>query len=66
MTEDLQARPFLLSLGIRDISHLCTLPKNVFVNINTLCDSYDDMRICCVCQHYCIFTAVACECSQSK
>ena len=64
--EDINTRPYLLSLGIRDISKLCNLPRNVFKNINTQCDSYDDMRICCICHHYCIFTAVACECNQSR
>ena len=64
--EDINQRPYLLSLGIRDISALCTLPRNSFKTITAKCDSYDDMRTCHICNHYCIFTAVACECDQSR
>jgi histone demethylase JARID1 len=52
--------------GIRDISNVVKLPRNEFEVIDQNCVDYDDMRTCCVCKQYCIFTAVACECSQSK
>jgi hypothetical protein len=53
-------------VGVRDISKLCQLPRNNFQYIDKSSADYDDLRVCHVCNHFCIFTAVACECNQSR
>jgi histone demethylase JARID1 len=64
--EELGARPEILEQGIRDISDKVHLPPNNFEVIDEKSSTYDEMRCCCVCNHVCIFSAIACECDKEK
>lgn len=64
--EELRLRQNLQDAGVRDVSHLISLPKNVLDQLDEVSASYDDKRLCHACKHVCFFSAVACECSQSK
>jgi histone demethylase JARID1 len=66
LTEDLAARPWLVSQGVRDISQYVRLPGNNFDEIDERSSNYDDLRSCCQCKHICLLTAVACECDKNK
>jgi histone demethylase JARID1 len=64
--EELKTRQKLIESGVRDVSHLITLPRNVLEQLDEESADYDDKRLCHACKHICFFSAVACECSQSK
>jgi len=64
--EEIQLRKRLLSTGVRDVSDIIKLPKNRLDQLDEESADYDDKRLCHACKHVCFFSAVACECSQSK
>lgn len=66
VAEELQLRHELLATGVRDVSDIIRLPPNVLGQLDEKTASYDDKRLCHACKHVCFFSAVACECSQSK
>ncbi|KAL3919680.1 MAG: hypothetical protein SGILL_003633, partial [Bacillariaceae sp.] len=66
VTEELQLRRKLLVQGVRDVSDLIQLPPNRLDQLDEDSADYDDKRLCHACKHVCFFSAVACECSQSK
>jgi C5HC2 zinc finger len=66
VAEELQLRRKLLMQGVRDVSDLIELPKNRLDQLDEESAHYDDKRLCHACKHVCFFSAVACECSQSK
>ena len=66
VTEELQLREELLSQGVRDVSSMVSLPPNRLDQLDEESADYDDKRLCHACKHICFFSAVACECSQSK
>jgi JmjC domain, hydroxylase/C5HC2 zinc finger len=64
--EELELREKLENEGVRDVSHLIHLPVNRLDQLDERSANYDDKRVCHWCKHICFFSAVACECSQSK
>jgi histone demethylase JARID1 len=64
--EELNLRRELIAEGVRDVSEMITLPPNRLDQLDEKSASYDDKRLCHACKHVCFFSAVACECSQSK
>jgi JmjC domain, hydroxylase/C5HC2 zinc finger len=64
--EEFKRRAELSKAGVRDVSHLIKLPKNRLDQLDERSAAYDDKRLCHACRHICFFSAVACECSQSK
>jgi hypothetical protein len=64
--EELMLREKLRADGVRDVSTFIRVPKNRLDQLDEASASYDDKRLCHACKHVCFFTAVACECSQSK
>jgi hypothetical protein len=66
VVEELQLRRKLLVQGVRDVSDIIQLPKNRLDQLDEDSADYDDKRLCHACKHVCFFSAVACECSQSK
>jgi len=64
--EELRLRRKLADKGVRDVSDMITLPQNRLDQLDTESADYDDKRLCHACKHVCFFSAVACECSQSK
>jgi histone demethylase JARID1 len=64
--EELQLRKKLIATGVRDVSKIIKLPKNRLDQLDEESADYDDKRLCHACKHVCFFSAVACECSQSK
>jgi len=61
--EELRYRPIYRDAGI---TMGFDLPSNEFSSINEDRISYDEMRTCEICKCVCVFSAVACKCSQSK
>ena len=66
ISEELRLRTRLLEQGVRDVSSQISLPKNRLDQLDESSADYDDKRLCFSCKHVCFFSAVACECSQSK
>ena len=66
VAEELRLRRVLMSEGVRDVANLVTLPANRLDQLDEVSADYDDKRLCHACKHVCFFSAVACECSQSK
>mmetsp|Transcript_17393 Transcript_17393/g.26392 ORF Transcript_17393/g.26392 Transcript_17393/m.26392 type:complete len:581 (+) Transcript_17393:290-2032(+) len=64
--EELSLRRDLISQGVRDVSDMVSLPQNRLDQLDEESADYDDKRLCHGCKHVCFFSAVACECSQSK
>jgi len=64
--EELELRQELVSQGVRDVSEMVNLPANRLDQLDEQSADYDDKRLCHGCKHVCFFSAVACECSQSK
>jgi JmjC domain, hydroxylase/C5HC2 zinc finger len=64
--EELRLRTKLVESGVRDVSGLINLPRNRLDQLDAESADYDDKRLCHACKHVCFFSAVACECSQSK
>jgi len=64
--EELRLRQDLIQEGVRDVSHVVSLPSNRLDQLDEESADYDDKRLCHGCKHVCFFSAVACECSQSK
>jgi len=64
--EELRLRTKLISSGVRDVSGEIKLPNNRLDQLDEQSADYDDKRLCHACKHVCFFSAVACECSQSK
>ena len=64
--EELLLRKQLVETGVRDVSNSITLPPNRLDQLDERSAAYDDKRLCHACKHICFFSAVACECSQSK
>ncbi|CAB9516648.1 specific demethylase 5D [Seminavis robusta] len=64
--EELRLRSKLVEAGVRDVTNLINLPKNRLDQLDSESADYDDKRLCHACKHVCFFSAVACECSQSK
>jgi len=64
--EELRLRKSLLVAGVRDVSDQIQLPKNNLEQLDETSANYDDHRLCHACKHVCFFSAVACECSESK
>lgn len=64
--EELELRRRLVATGVRDVSDIIKLPKNRLDQLDEESADYDDKRLCHACKHVCFFSAVACECSQSK
>lgn len=64
---ELQLREQALTVRkIRDVSKYISLRKNECEAIDELCMNYDEQRLCYLCKQICFFTAVGCQCSQSK
>ena len=53
-------------LGVRDLRDKITLPNNNFDSIDDQAAAFDDMRQCYGCKAICVFSAVACECDQTR
>jgi C5HC2 zinc finger len=66
VAEEMLSRKKLIAAGVRDVSHLIQLPPNTLDQLDEESAEYDDKRLCHACKHICFFSAVACECSQSK
>jgi hypothetical protein len=66
MGEELLLRTKLIRSGIRDVSKEVELPPNRLDQLDEESADYDDKRLCHSCKHICFFSAVACECSESK
>jgi len=66
VNEELSLRTQLIETGVRDVSNLITLPRNRLDQLDEESADYDDKRLCHACKHVCFFSAVACECSQTK
>ena len=66
VNEELRLRRELTADGVRNVSELVTLPPNRLDQLDEESADYDDKRLCHGCKHVCFFSAVACECSQSK
>lgn len=66
VNEELQLRKRLIDSGVRDVSDMIKLPKNRLDQLDEESADYDDKRLCHACKHVCFFSAVACECSQTK
>ena len=66
INEELCSRRKLIESGVRDISNEVSLPKNRYDQLDNDSADYDDKRLCYSCKHVCFYSAVACECSQSK
>mmetsp|Transcript_28095 Transcript_28095/g.57486 ORF Transcript_28095/g.57486 Transcript_28095/m.57486 type:complete len:699 (-) Transcript_28095:1291-3387(-) len=66
MGEELLMRTKLLKAGVRDVSKEVELPANKLDALDEESADYDDKRLCHSCKHICFFSAVACECSESK
>jgi histone demethylase JARID1 len=64
--EELRLREKLSESGVRDVSGMISLPRNRLDQLDAESADYDDKRLCHACKHVCFFSAVACECSQSK
>lgn len=64
--EEMRLRRKLSDSGVRDVSEVISLPKNDLEQLDEKSADYDDRRLCHACKHVCFFSAVACECSQSK
>lgn len=64
--EELRLREKLTESGVRDVSKMINLPRNRLDQLDAESADYDDKRLCHACKHICFFSAVACECSQSK
>jgi histone demethylase JARID1 len=66
VNEELQLRTRLVKTGVRDVSDIIKLPQNRLDQLDEESADYDDKRLCHACKHVCFFSAVACECSQTK
>lgn len=66
MNEDLLSRNELIKSGIRCLPDDKCLPRNNFALIDNDMDAYDEKRECNICKHICLFSAVICQCSNSK
>jgi hypothetical protein len=66
LDEEIHARPYIYGQGVRNIADSIRLPTNEFHCIDKKAVEYDDMRACCLCKHVCVFSAVACECDQTR
>jgi hypothetical protein len=64
--EEMRLRHKLQQTGVRDVSQLISLPTNCLDQLDEKSAIYDDKRVCHACKHVCFFSAVACECSESK
>jgi len=64
--EEMDLRNKLIKDGVRDVSDVISLPPNRLDQLDEESANYDDKRLCHACKHVCFFSAVACECSQSK
>lgn len=64
--EEMELRSKLLTSGVRDVSKLIILPKNRVDQLDEESADYDDKRLCHSCKHVCFFSAIGCQCSQSK
>lgn len=64
--EEIEARPILKEYGVRDLSSIISLVPNDFSKFCRKAADFDDLRSCCICKTYCIFSAIACECDKSK
>lgn len=62
LDEEIASRPIILGTGIRELASRVKMPVNDFNTIDRKSADYDDLRTCSICQHNCIFSAVACEC----
>jgi JmjC domain, hydroxylase/jmjN domain/C5HC2 zinc finger len=64
---ELQLREQALTVRkIRDVSQYISLRQNECEAIDDVCMNYDEQRMCYLCKQICFFTAVGCQCSQSK
>lgn len=66
MQEELLLRQKLINAGVRDVSKDVDLPPNRLDKLDEESADYDDKRLCHSCKHICFFSAVCCECSDSK
>jgi len=66
MKEELLLRQKLINAGVRDVSKVVDLPPNRLDQLDEESADYDDKRLCHSCKHICFFSAVCCECSDSK
>eukprot|EP00985_Skeletonema_marinoi_P019812 scaffold11489_cov78-Skeletonema_marinoi.AAC.4 len=64
--EELLLRAKLIKAGVRDVSNDVALPPNRLDQLDEESADYDDKRLCHSCKHICFFSAVCCECSESK
>lgn len=64
--EETTTRPALFAMGVRSVSELVRMPANSFETVDKAAMDYDDRRMCCVCKTVCVFSAVACECNNSR
>ena len=64
--EELLLRAKLIKAGVRDVSNDVELPPNRLDQLDEESADYDDKRLCHSCKHICFFSAVCCECSESK
>ncbi|KAL7536479.1 hypothetical protein ACHAXR_007190 [Thalassiosira sp. AJA248-18] len=66
MQEEMLLRKKLINAGVRDVSKDVELPPNRLDQLDEESADYDDKRLCHSCKHICFFSAVCCECSDSK
>ncbi|KAL7548361.1 hypothetical protein ACHAWF_011650 [Thalassiosira exigua] len=66
MQEEMLLREKLINAGVRDVSKEVDLPSNRIDKLDEESADYDDKRLCHSCKHICFFSAVCCECSESK
>uniref|UniRef100_A0A6U4EFU0 JmjC domain-containing protein n=2 Tax=Phaeomonas parva TaxID=124430 RepID=A0A6U4EFU0_9STRA len=64
--EEEELRPWLYSMGVRDVSDQVSLPPNRLDFIDSVSADYDEKRCCTVCRHICFLSAIACNCSRKK
>ena len=66
ISEEMRLRTKLIDSGVRDVYGIINLPKNRLDQLDEESADYDDKRLCHACKHVCFFSAVGCDCSQSK
>jgi histone demethylase JARID1 len=63
--EELRYRASIVKNVVNE-SSVMPLPANDFSAMDDKATDYDELRCCCICNHACIFTALACACDEKK
>lgn len=51
---------------VQDLSEIVKLARNNYAVIDKKAMDYDEMRVCCICKHICLLSAVACWCNSKR